>query len=187
MIAAVRYITRGTGTARPQDLPPADLRGLSAAAAAFRVAENVVTQLGAANGRRKIVAWFSPPAQFMGGDPDAAVAQRDALRAAARHNVAIYAIDTRGLTTTLGRGLLERKAAYQGIADETGGEAIIDSNNFGAAFQQFLRDSSSYYLLTYEPAVEHLDGKFHPIVVRVRRNGVSVRARSGYYAPEAGR
>jgi hypothetical protein len=28
MIAAVRYITRGTGTARPQDLPPADLRGL---------------------------------------------------------------------------------------------------------------------------------------------------------------
>jgi len=187
IIEAVRYITRGTGTARPGGLPPADLRGLSASAAAFRVAENVVGQLGAINGRRKIVVWFSPPASFMTGDPDTAIAQRDALRTAARQNVAIYTVDRRGLTTQLGRSSLEMKAQYRSIADETGGDAITDSNNFASAFERFLRDSSSYYLLTYEPAMEYTDGRFHRIVVRVKGNGLSVRARTGYYAPEVRR
>ena len=71
------------------------------------------------------------------------------------------------------------------LADETGGETIVDSNNFTPLFQGFVRDNSAYYLLGYDPVVEHRDGKFHKLTVRVKnRPELTVRARSGYYAPE---
>jgi hypothetical protein len=70
------------------------------------------------------------------------------------------------------------------LADDTGGDVIVDSNNFSGGFQRFVRDNSSYYLLGYVPTVEHRDGKFHDLKVRVNRRNVTVRARRGYYAPE---
>jgi hypothetical protein len=45
-----------------------------------------------------------------------------------------------------------------------------------------LRDSSAYYLLGYNSTTTSPDGKFHQIRVRVRRAGVQVRARNGYWA-----
>src|SRR5690606_8287473 len=36
----------------------------------------------------------------------------------------------------------------------------------------------------YSPSVNHEDGRFHEIKVRVTRPGLSVRARRGYYASE---
>jgi VWFA-related protein len=187
MMAAIdRFTLRGAG-GLDVALPPADgIAGRNVPAAAYRVAENVATQLGAMSGRRKSLVWISPPALFMGSNAEVMIAQRDVLRAATRHNVAIFAVDSRGLTTNLGRGVLEMKAAYRLLGEETGGEAITDSNNFVGAFQRFLRESSLYYLLTYEPAVEHTDGEFHEIAVRVNRPGVRIRARRGYYAPEPG-
>jgi hypothetical protein len=53
--------------------------------------------------------------------------------------------------------------------------------------KQIVRDSSAYYLLGYTSAQAKTDGKFHAINVRVKRPGVEVRARKGYWAlpPEA--
>jgi hypothetical protein len=45
-----------------------------------------------------------------------------------------------------------------------------------------LSDSSSYYLLGYTSSLEATDGEFHEIDVRVKREGVRVRARPGYWA-----
>jgi hypothetical protein len=45
-----------------------------------------------------------------------------------------------------------------------------------------LRDSSFYYLLGYTTTQKSNDGKFHEIKVRVKRRGVQVRARKGYWA-----
>jgi hypothetical protein len=46
-----------------------------------------------------------------------------------------------------------------------------------------VRDNSTYYVLGYTPAVERRDGRFHDVRVRVRRPGLTVRARRGYFAP----
>jgi hypothetical protein len=48
--------------------------------------------------------------------------------------------------------------------------------------QQIIRDSSGYYLLGYSSTVAPTDGKFHEIKVNVKRRGLNVRARKGYWA-----
>jgi hypothetical protein len=111
------------------------------------------------------------------------MSQRDALRCATRNNVSVNVVSTSGMSTEFG-GLAEM-AALRAIAEETGGDALVNSNNFEDAFQRFVRDSGEYHLLGYVPRLEHRDGKFHSLAVRVNRPGVTVRARRGYYAPPA--
>jgi hypothetical protein len=48
--------------------------------------------------------------------------------------------------------------------------------------KQIIRDSSGYYLLGYNSSQAPTDGKFHAIKVNVKRKGVDVRARKGYWA-----
>jgi hypothetical protein len=48
--------------------------------------------------------------------------------------------------------------------------------------KQIVRDSSAYYLLGYTSTTGANDGKFHDIKVRVKRPGVQVRSRKGYWA-----
>ena len=147
----------------------------------FEVFEEVARRLGLINGRRKVVVWFDPPSVFHGPAAER-FAQRDALRAATQNNVAIYVVSTQGLTTTLGN--LQWKAGLRVLADDTGGDVIVDSNNFSGGYERFVRDNSTYYLLGYAPVIDHGDGTFHEINVRVSRRGLTVRARRGYYAPE---
>jgi hypothetical protein len=45
-----------------------------------------------------------------------------------------------------------------------------------------VRDNSTYYLVGYAPKPLHLDGQFHEVSVRVKRPGLTVRARRGYLA-----
>jgi hypothetical protein len=68
------------------------------------------------------------------------------------------------------------------VAEETDGRAIVARNDPGPALQQMVQDSSTYYLLGYVSTRAPRDGKFHEIDVRVRRPGVQVRARRGYWA-----
>ena len=133
-------------------------------------------------------------------------ATREAIAAATRANVAIYAIDPRGLATAdgdlitassvaandpgLGLGLrssLEELQLSQGslreLSEETGGFAVVNQNDFASAFDRLVRENSSYYVLGYNPADDRRDGKFRKIAVRVSRPGLTVRARRGYVAP----
>src|SRR6185436_19634102 len=48
--------------------------------------------------------------------------------------------------------------------------------------KQIIRDASGYYLLGYNSSQAPTDGKFHKINVAVKRKGVSIRARKGYWA-----
>ncbi len=71
------------------------------------------------------------------------------------------------------------------MADETDGRAIVNRNDLGGGLAQMMRDASAYYLLGYSSAAAPTDGRFHQIRVRVKRPGVEVRARKGYWALRA--
>src|SRR4029077_12030215 len=68
------------------------------------------------------------------------------------------------------------------LADNSDGRAIINRNDITVAMKQIVRDTSAYYLLGYTSSEAPSDGKFHEIKVRVKRPGVQVRARKGYWA-----
>lgn len=114
--------------------------------------------------------------------------------AANRHNAAIYAVDPRGLApfefdinqavgTRIDAELLRAtQDTLRTLAEETDGRAIVNRNDLERGLQQLVRDSSAYYLIGYSSTEAPTDGKFHKIEVRVKRRGVQVRARKGYWA-----
>jgi hypothetical protein len=101
----------------------------------------------------------------------------DIARAANDSNTAVHVIDPRGLRVdgSLSGGALDT------IAFGTGGD-LHRTNDAAIAFRQMLRQVSALYLLGYTRDMP-TDGLFHQIKVRVKRSGVSVRAREGYWAP----
>lgn len=161
------------------DPPPPTM---NVALLAFDTLGQVCDRLSRVGGRRKAVIIIDPPAIWIPDGPLSAafLAQRDALRCATRNNVAVNVVSSMGLTPEFGN--LTTMSALHALADETGGRAIVNSNDFEGGYQRFVSDTSVYYLLGYTPSVEHRDGKFHPITVRVNRPGLTVLARRGYYA-----
>jgi VWFA-related protein len=113
-----------------------------------------------------------------------------------RHNTAIYAIDPRGLATNefdmnenIGMKpdqdfLRATQDTLQVLALNTDGRAIINRNDLDKGLRQVVRDTSAYYLVGYNSSISP-DGKFHEIKVRLKRPGVQVRSRKGYWAPTA--
>ncbi len=75
-----------------------------------------------------------------------------------------------------------RSTSLRRLAEGTDGLALVGTNNIAPGLRRIVDDLSSYYLLGYYSSGK-LDGKFHSISVRVKRPGVSVRARRGYLAP----
>jgi len=124
---------------------------------------------------------------------------RSVVGRAARASVRIYSLDTRGLNRgSAGSDILTSANPSQpalsapslgdvaadgpnSLAVDTGGFAIRNENDFGKAFDEIDRDTSSYYVIGFR-TTRPLDGKFHALEVKVKRPGVSVRARKGYMA-----
>ena len=128
------------------------------------------------------------------GQIDIQQEMREVFNAANRSNTAIYAVDPRGLASgefdinenvglqRSNESLRQTQDTLRVLADETDGRAIINRNDLGRAMKQIVTDSSAYYLLGYNSSQAPQDGKFHEIKVRVKRPGVQVRARKGYWA-----
>ena len=123
------------------------------------------------------------------------------IGAAGRANVSIYAVDPRGLVAlesfeaALGAqrldtmtGIFEETRWSQDslrlLAAGTGGIAAVDRNDFTETFGRIIRDNSNYYVLGYYSTNGKRDGRFRKVDVKVRRPGVTVRARTGYIAPK---
>jgi len=114
--------------------------------------------------------------------------------AANRTNTAIYAVDPRGLSTgefdiqdNVGsrqsqEALRQTMTSLQILAENTDGRAIINRNDLSEGMKQIVRDSSAYYLIGYNSTQAPQDGRFHQIRVRLKKPGIQVRARKGYWA-----
>lgn len=122
---------------------------------------------------------------------------RDIAETANRNNTAIYSLDPRGLA--VGEydmadnidqrisfdSLRQSQDTLRVLADNTDGRAIINRNDLDSGLRQIVRDTSSYYLVGYNSSLTTPDGKFHKIEVKLKRSGLQVRSRKGYWAPTA--
>jgi VWFA-related protein len=148
---------------------------------------------------------------FSGGLTKNGIENQASLRAAtneaAKANLAIYSVDTRGLQalSPLGdasKGSIRGTSAYSGkavtaqfnanfasqetlatLSSDTGGKAFFDSNDFGPAFQQVQHDTEAYYILGFHSTNQARDGSFRHLTVTVDRKDVKIEYRPGYYAP----
>jgi VWFA-related protein len=70
------------------------------------------------------------------------------------------------------------------IAAATGGTSAASANP-AALLRTAAEASKQYYLLYYRPPASQPDGKFHKIDVKVRRAGLKISHREGYFALDA--
>lgn len=124
-------------------------------------------------------------------DADLARELAELTRAANRANVTMYTIDPRGL---VGGPDLDEKVdpvEYQDhvrktqdslrvIAEETGGTAVVNQNDFDKALKRIDNETSDYYIIGYTSNNPDPTKRHRRTEVKVTRNGVSTWFRSGY-------
>jgi VWFA-related protein len=137
---------------------------------------------------------IATPSQQLMADSDLLSDMQMVFRDVNRQNTSIYSVDPRGLAVfeydinqAVGMqqdtiSLRSTQDTLQVLAANTDGRAIINRNDLATGMKQIIRDSSGYYLLGYNSTQAPTDGKFHSIKVNVKRRGVDVRARKGYWA-----
>ena len=137
----------------------------------------LATQMGGLRDGRKSILFFSQGPGVRPGSPNDHL-MKEIDEAANRGNVTIHVIDPRplGAVGFGGDTILRRLAA------DTGGRAIVNTNNPMEQLTSVMADASAYYLVGYTPTRRTNDGKFHEIKVRVKRRGVQVNARKGYWS-----
>ncbi len=138
---------------------------------------------------------------------------RRLVDAANRSSVVMYAIDPRGVVYTgltaednttgmtpqqiadvPGQRSQQLIASQDGmipITQKTGGLFIQGNNDLAGALRQVVDDGDGYYLIGYRPDDATFEQaaravKFHNIAVRVKRPGLRVRSRTGFFGmPDA--
>ena len=127
---------------------------------------------------RKVVLLFTD------GDDTASKVRYGEIQARARdEEVMVYGI---GLETNFFNGQRQVRSKpdrnLRRIAEETGGGSfeLQKTDQLAPTFTRVAQELRSQYLLAFAP--ETLDGKVHKLDVRVKRPGVTVRARKSYSA-----
>ncbi len=116
-----------------------------------------------------------------GEDNQSRVTKAEAIEAARRAEVTIYAISTNDSNVkTRGDKVLEQ------LCEETGGRAFFPSKveDVAHAFNTIQDELRSQYALSYKPADFEADGRYRSIQIIARNDkNVVIRARKGYFAP----
>ena len=81
--------------------------------------------------------------------------------------------------------ILQSQGTMDELAQDTGGKTCKNRNDLSDCVMTALKDSSSYYEMSFYPQNVNWDGRFHKIVVKTTRPGVKLTYRRGYYALDA--
>ncbi len=84
--------------------------------------------------------------------------------------------------STLQAEVRVQQDSLKALAQDTGGFATLDTNNFLRPFERIIRENTGYYLIGYESTNDQRDGRQRTLQVRVTRPGLTVKARNGYRA-----
>jgi VWFA-related protein len=155
---------------------------------------------------RKAVVLFTQDLPILNGY--GATTNLDRLRRlvdlANRSSVVFYVMDSRGIEPLggtasdagqlphLSAGGLSGLAIHKSqdgmdfLAKETGGVFFKNQNNLNRAIERVLEDQRGYYLIGYRPDEGTFDPKtgqftYRDLKVRVKRSGLTVRSRMGFY------
>src|SRR5437867_7915265 len=124
-------------------------------------------------------------------DADLARELGDLTRAANRANTTFYTIDPRGLVggsdideqvdpTQWSDYLRKSQDSLRVIAEETGGIAVVNQNDFERALKRIDNETSDYYVLGYVSKNSDLTRRRRQIEVRVSRKDLNVNYRKEY-------
>ncbi len=78
--------------------------------------------------------------------------------------------------------IVESQGGLREIADGTGGTAFTNDNDLGSAIRHAVEDSAVSYTIAYSPSHNDWNGEFRDLKLTVKRPGVEVHYRKGYYA-----
>lgn len=155
---------------------------------------------------KKAIVYFSSGIGKTGVDNQSQI--RATVNAAVRANVSFYPIDARGLVAMApagdatqaspngtgvftGSAQLSARSSFHDsqdtiytLAADTGGKALLDSNDLTLGIRAVQTDISSYYVLGYYSANPALDGKYRHVTVKITSlpESAKVDYRRGYYA-----
>jgi VWFA-related protein len=108
-------------------------------------------------------------------------------RSANRYNVSVYAVDPAESSLSAAASSPSTPAAsrdetdsLRALAAATNGQFIVNVSDLAEGMRPIAFDSAGYYLLRYNTT--NTDGKFHDVQVNVRKAGISLRTRKGYWA-----
>jgi VWFA-related protein len=155
----------------------------------------------AGGGRAKEVGTMQVDALSMGPETiDHTLSLHKIAEKAIRSSVVIYSVDTQGLQYTgltaadnfrggpnqmrdliasRSKLLVDRREGGDLIARQTGGFQIRNTNSY--QLDRIVEDQSGYYLLGYRPTDETFNRRFHQIKAKVKRSGMTLRTRFGFY------
>ena len=167
---------------------PPQLRSSSASQGPSRIENAAVGNPFAGDNRMEEVSEFFQNTTLM-------LDLREVFTTANRFNTAFYPVDPRGLAVsefdfsqptisfeTDERSLRSTQDSLHVLAENTDGRAIVNRNDLIPGLEQMMRDASTYYLIGYNSSRSAVDGKYHTIDVKVKRDGVQIRNRKGFWA-----
>lgn len=126
-----------------------------------------------------------------------------------RAQVAVYPVDVRGVQTDPSQNfaagppgeitgdsgrqagdtqtsfLLQTASEHETMmqmAEDTGGQAFINTNDLKQSVAKAIENGSNYYTLSYSPSNMQWDARFRAIKIKVEQPGVKLSYRNGYYA-----
>ena len=81
---------------------------------------------------------------------------------------------------------IESQTVLSYLAQQTGGLFINNRNDISGGLQKVADDQKGYYLIGYRPDESTVDAKtgrrrFHQLAVKVKRSGLRLRSRNGYF------
>lgn len=127
---------------------------------------------------RKVILVFTD-----GEDTASKIGRKELLDRARDEDVMIYAIGLQNVIFNGQQRVVTRvDRSLKSLAEETGGGYFVikKTDELGPTFTKVAQELHSQYLLGFAPAM--LDGKVHKLEVRVKKPGVTVRARRTYVA-----
>ena len=128
----------------------------------------------------------------MNADLDLYRLMRELVLSANRANASIYTLDPRGLSSVVDFGAVnvdqsewrtniqKTTSTLRYIAEETGGFAIVNTNDFVSELKRVDAETSDYYLIGFTSSNPDPKKRTRALEVKVNRPGVTVASRRAY-------